>query len=78
MFSLQISSTVYSAFRTDFLDSLTHGVNTEEHEKERQEEIKCSMEKMKFNKTKIKRKVRKKTKYSKKRSIKRSMMNWKS
>ncbi|CEJ02768.1 hypothetical protein RMCBS344292_16763 [Rhizopus microsporus] len=40
VFSLQISSTVYSASRNDFLDSLTHDVNTEEHEKERQEENK--------------------------------------
>lgn len=31
---------MYSASRNDFLDSLTHDVNTEEHEKERQEENK--------------------------------------
>ncbi|CAO3675322.1 unnamed protein product [Rhizopus stolonifer] len=36
--SLQISSTVYSASRNDFLDSLTHDVNTEEHEEEHVEE----------------------------------------
>ncbi|KAG1135808.1 hypothetical protein G6F37_012504 [Rhizopus arrhizus] len=35
--SLQISSTVYSASRNDFLDSLTHDVNKEEHEKEHEE-----------------------------------------
>lgn len=38
MSSLQISSTVYSASRNDFLDSLTHDVNKEEHEKEHEEE----------------------------------------
>ncbi|KAL4212152.1 hypothetical protein AB4K20DRAFT_1890728 [Rhizopus microsporus] len=32
--SLQISSTICSASRNDFLDSLTHDVNTEEHEEE--------------------------------------------
>ncbi|KAK4511069.1 TOR complex subunit lst8 [Mucor velutinosus] len=36
--SLQISSTVYSASRNDFLDNLTHDVNKEEHENEHEEE----------------------------------------
>ncbi|KAG2200569.1 hypothetical protein INT47_012355, partial [Mucor saturninus] len=36
--SLNMSSSVYSASRNDFLDSLTHEGNKEEHQEEREEE----------------------------------------